>query len=138
MTAINSGISSSAAPTTTSSSTSSPIAQVSSSLASSSQQSSSSNTVEIVAGIAVHLRVFLLGTVGFLAYRKRRRKKLVEELVAQKLQLNGGTTTILGPSHHKEYHSSHYGSPLELETAGRGGREELGSNGIHEVGGLPR
>ncbi|KAL8864395.1 MAG: hypothetical protein Q9198_009891, partial [Flavoplaca austrocitrina] len=48
---------------------------------------SSSNTTAVAAGVAVPLGVMLIAALAFLAYRERQRKKLVEELVAEKTQM---------------------------------------------------
>ena len=92
----------------------------------------------MAAGVAVPLGVMLLGALGFLAYREWKRKKLVEELVAQKTRSLGGGGAGAGVRYKGKTYPSHE-FPLELGTEGPGGRGELSSmRAVHEVGVSPR
>lgn len=93
-------------------------------------------------GVAVPLGVILIAALALLAYREWKRRKLIDELVAQKTHsLNiggvgggGAAATDVRFGEVKGYYS--HGSPSELSTEGRGGRAELGSTRgpFHEVG----
>jgi len=93
----------------------------------------------VAAGVAVPLGVMLLGALGFLAYREWNRKKLVEELVAQKTRSIDGGGAATGVRYEGETDSLHE-FPLELGTGGWKERAELSSmrGPYHEVGVSPR
>ncbi|KAL8884798.1 MAG: hypothetical protein Q9215_007233 [Flavoplaca cf. flavocitrina] len=102
---------------------------------------SSSNTTAVAAGVAVPLGVMLIAALAFLAYRERQRKKLVEELVAEKTQIlsnsggsGGATANNVRAREVKGYYSQE--SPSELSTGGQEGRAELASTSgpFHEIG----
>lgn len=103
---------------------------------------SSSNTTAVAAGVAVPLGVMLIAALAFLAYRERQRKKLVEELLAEKTQIlsnsGGGDGGAAADNERAREIKGYYSQELrsELPTEGRGGRAELASTlgPFHEVG----
>ena len=102
---------------------------------------SSSNTTAVAAGVAVPLGVMLIAALAFLAYRERQRRKLVEQLVAEKTRFlsnsggsGGAATDNVRTREVKGYYSQD--SPSQLSTERREGRAELASTSrpFHEIG----